>query len=67
MRHPDIPNEQRPEFNALIEQLHHYAQEMDGKLSMYYFVLNSEDAIKKLIAIVCPLPLSDATFLTLWQ
>ncbi|KAF9466460.1 hypothetical protein BDZ94DRAFT_1233709 [Collybia nuda] len=52
MRHPDIPNEQRPEFNALIEQLHHYAQEMDGKLSMYYFVLNSEELIKQLIAII---------------
>jgi hypothetical protein len=56
MRATDIPNEQRAEFNNLIEQLHHFAQEMDSKLSMYHFVLNSEDAIKKLIAIVCHIP-----------
>lgn len=44
--------EQRAEFNSVLEQLQGYAQQIDNKLPMYYVVLKSEDAIKRLIAIV---------------
>lgn len=45
--------EQRAEFNSLLDQLQGYAQQIESKLPMYYFVLKSEDGIKRLIAIVC--------------
>jgi len=54
MQPQDVPQEHHTEYASLIEQLHHFAQEIDGKLPMYLFVLKSEDMVKKLIAIVCP-------------
>ena len=51
--HPqDVPPEHQAEYATLIEQLSHFALEIDNKLPMYLFVLKSEDAVKKLIAIV---------------
>ena len=44
--------EQRAEFNSVLDQLQTNAQQIDNKLPMYYVVLKSEDAIKRLIAIV---------------
>ncbi|KAF8072116.1 hypothetical protein FPV67DRAFT_1411823 [Lyophyllum atratum] len=52
MRGVDVPMDQRAEFNNLLQQLHHYAQEIDTKLPMYFYVLKSEDLIRKLIAII---------------
>jgi hypothetical protein len=52
MQAHDIPQEQQAEFATLIEQLFRYSQEIDPKLPMYMFVLKSEEAVKKLIAIV---------------
>ena len=48
----DIPQEHQAEYNATIEQLYRFSQEIDGKLPTYLYVLKSEDAIKKLVAIV---------------
>ncbi|GLB40609.1 hypothetical protein LshimejAT787_0804800 [Lyophyllum shimeji] len=52
MRGVEVPIEQRAEYNSLLQQLQHVAQEIDSKLPMYLFVLKSEDTIRKLIAII---------------
>lgn len=53
MQTQEVPLEHQAEYASLIEQLSHFALEIDNKLPMYLFVLKSEDAVKKLIAIVC--------------
>jgi hypothetical protein len=63
MQHHDIPQEQRGEYAALIEQLHHSTQEIDTKLPTYMFVLKSEETIKRLIAIVRPIRVLPLTLL----
>ncbi|KAF5382094.1 hypothetical protein D9615_004211 [Tricholomella constricta] len=52
MRGVEVPIDQRAEFNNLLQQLQRFAREIDSKLPTYFFVLKSEDLIRKLIAII---------------
>ncbi|KAG5641821.1 hypothetical protein DXG03_004140 [Asterophora parasitica] len=52
MRGIEVSLEQRPEFMHLLQDLQHITREIDAKLPMYFFVLKSEESIRKLIAII---------------
>jgi hypothetical protein len=48
----DVPMEQRIEYNHILENAFRVANETDQKLQMVVAVLQKEDIVKKLIAIV---------------
>ncbi|KAH7884601.1 hypothetical protein F5I97DRAFT_1475989 [Phlebopus sp. FC_14] len=47
-----VPDEQRAEFNELLEQVSKMASDMNNNLALYYTVLKDDDALRKSIAIV---------------
>lgn len=47
-----IPDEQRLEYNQVLEQVFKMTAEMDQRLHMYYAVFKSEDLLRKYVAIV---------------
>jgi hypothetical protein len=52
-----IPDDQRLDYARVFDQLHRNVTEMDSKFSMFCILLKQEDAIRKLIAIVCAIVL----------
>lgn len=48
----DVPMEQRIEYNHILENAFRVANETDQKLQMVVAVLQKEDIVRKLIAIV---------------
>jgi hypothetical protein len=53
MKQHHVPETQRAEYNRTLEQAYRYAQEVEPKLPMYFYVLKDADMVRKLIAIVC--------------
>ncbi|KAG5220113.1 ARID domain-containing protein [Salix suchowensis] len=51
-----VSPDQRMEYNQLIEQVFHASQELDAKLPMFYVLLNNDEMLKELVAIVCDKP-----------
>ncbi|OJA07852.1 hypothetical protein AZE42_10212 [Rhizopogon vesiculosus] len=47
-----LADDQRMEYNQLLEQVYKMTREIEGKLPMYYIILRSDDVIRKLVAIV---------------
>ncbi|KAG0693248.1 kinase-like domain-containing protein [Suillus ampliporus] len=47
-----LPDNQRMEYNQLLEQLHKMTQDLDVNLPMYWIVLRSNNMIRNLVAIV---------------
>ena len=47
-----VSPDQRMEYNQLIEQVFHASQELDAKLPMFYVLLNNDEMLKELVAIV---------------
>ncbi|KAG1723357.1 kinase-like domain-containing protein [Suillus paluster] len=47
-----LPDDQRMEYNQLLERLHKMTRDLDAKLPMYCIVLGSDDMIRNLVAIV---------------
>jgi hypothetical protein len=47
-----VPDDQKREFNRMLEQLHRYVVDMEPSLALYFLLLKQEDVIRKLIAIV---------------
>ncbi|KAG6853785.1 hypothetical protein C0991_001374 [Blastosporella zonata] len=48
----DIPVEHRAEFNSIFGQLYNTAQEIDKQLPVFYYLMRSDDGIRKLISII---------------
>lgn len=47
-----VPDDQRMEYNQLMDQVQKMTQELNTRLPMYWIVLRSEDMIRRLVAIV---------------
>ncbi|KAF9223549.1 hypothetical protein BS17DRAFT_782080 [Gyrodon lividus] len=47
-----IPDEQRPEYHQLLEQVHKMTLDLDPKLYMYLAIFKNEDLLRKYVAIV---------------
>ncbi|KZP27348.1 hypothetical protein FIBSPDRAFT_928183 [Athelia psychrophila] len=47
-----VPDQEKVEYNRVLEQAFHASQEMDPKLPMFFYVLKEGDLIKKLVAII---------------
>lgn len=47
-----IPDEQRLEYNQLLEQVYKMTSDLDSKLHMYFVVFKNEDLLRKYVAIV---------------
>ncbi|KAF9234618.1 hypothetical protein BU15DRAFT_52406 [Melanogaster broomeanus] len=47
-----IPDEQRLEYNQLLEQVYKMTSDLDPKLHMYFAVFKNEDLLRKYVAIV---------------
>lgn len=47
-----VPDDQRMEYNQLMDQVQKMTQDLDGRLPMYWIVLRSDDMIRRLVAIV---------------
>jgi hypothetical protein len=47
-----VTDDQRMEYNQVLEQVYKMTRDIEDKLPMYYIVLRSEDVIRKLVAIV---------------
>lgn len=52
MPHQVVTDDQRMEYNQILEQVYKMTRDIEDKLPMYYIVLRSEDVIRKLVAIV---------------
>jgi hypothetical protein len=52
MQPSGLPDEQRMEYNQLLEQVYRMTRDIENKLPMYYIVLRSDGMIRKLVAIV---------------
>ncbi|KAH7928271.1 hypothetical protein BV22DRAFT_1030924 [Leucogyrophana mollusca] len=48
----NVPDEQRLEYNKLLEQVHKATTDIDNKLPMFHMVLKHDVVIRKLVAIV---------------
>ena len=48
----DVPVEQRPEYNRILEQLFRQCQDTDLNLGKIYVLLKQDDLLQKLITIV---------------
>ena len=47
-----IPDEQRPEYNQLLEQVYKMTSDLDSKLHMYFVVFRDEPLLRKFVATV---------------
>ncbi|KAG1821927.1 uncharacterized protein BJ212DRAFT_1334597 [Suillus subaureus] len=47
-----VPDDQRMEYNQLMDQVQKMTRDLDTRLPMYWIVLRSEDMIRRLVAIV---------------
>jgi len=52
MQAQHVPDEQRLEYNNVLEKVHKLTTELEPKLPMYFTVLRNEDVIRKCVAIV---------------
>jgi hypothetical protein len=52
MKQYAVPDSQKAEYIRTLEQAHRYAQELEPKLPLYFYVLKDPEMIRKLIAIV---------------
>lgn len=52
MQQVTVTDDQRMEYNQLMDQVQKMTRELDGRLPMYWIVLRSDDMIRKLVAIV---------------
>ncbi|KAI6099834.1 hypothetical protein F5141DRAFT_399699 [Pisolithus sp. B1] len=51
--HPQVlPDEQRPEYNLLLERAGKLVDELDNKLPAYWNIINSEEAIRRFAIII---------------
>lgn len=50
-----VSDDQRMEYNQLMDQVQKMTQELDSRLPMYWIVLRSDDMIRRLVAIVSAL------------
>ncbi|KAG8213208.1 hypothetical protein J3R82DRAFT_11673 [Butyriboletus roseoflavus] len=47
-----MPDEQRPDYNQLLEQVYKMTSELDARLHMYFVVFKNEELLRKYVAIV---------------
>ena len=47
-----VPDEQRLQYNEVLEKTHKLTTDLEPKLPMYFAVLRNEDDIRKCVAIV---------------
>jgi len=52
MKQHQVPENQRGEYNRILEQAYRCAQEVEPKLLTYFYVLKDADMVRKLIAII---------------
>jgi hypothetical protein len=52
MKHYQVPENQRVDYLKTLEQAYRYAQQIEPKLPMYYYVLRDTDMLRKLVAII---------------
>jgi hypothetical protein len=52
MKQYQVPENQRMDYLKALEQAYRYAQEIEPKLPMFYYVLREPDMIRKLVAII---------------
>lgn len=52
-----LPDDQRMEYNQLMDQVQKMTRDLDGRLPMYWIVLRADEMIRRLVAIVSPLRL----------
>jgi hypothetical protein len=50
-----VSDDQRMEYNQLMDQVQKMTQDLDNRLPMYWIVLRSDDMIRRLVAIVSTL------------
>lgn len=47
-----IPDDQRPEYTQLLEQVYKMTSELEPKLPMYFAVFKNDELLRKYVAIV---------------
>lgn len=52
-----LPDDQRMEYNQLMDQVQKMTRDLDGRLPMYWIVLRADEMIRRLVEIVSPLRL----------